>query len=103
MLVRVSIFGEYSILDVPDFVLIFAPRINGRPIFCVGTNWIPCKSMPTEVTPELYRQWIDLAVENNNNMIRIWGGGYYENNEFYEYCDEKGIMLWYVVPCVELA
>lgn len=70
-------------------------RINDRPIFCVGTNWVPCHSLPAVIPNELYKKWIDLAVENNNNMIRIWGGGIYEHDFFYDYCDEKGIMLWH--------
>ena len=70
-------------------------RINNKPIFCVGTNWVPSHSLPPCVTPELYKRWLDLALENNNNMIRVWGGGVYEDDAFYDYCDEKGIMLWH--------
>lgn len=70
-------------------------RINNRPIFCVGTNWIPCHSLPALNSHELYEENLKYAVEGNNNMIRIWGGGIYENDEFYEYCDEKGLMVWH--------
>lgn len=70
-------------------------RINGRPIFCKGTNWVPPLSIYPRVTRELYRKWLDLALENNNNMIRVWGGGMYEDDAFYDYCDEKGIMIWH--------
>lgn len=70
-------------------------RMNNRPIFCCGTNWIPCHSLPALATPELYEQNLKYVVENNNNMIRIWGGGIYEHDAFYEYCDEKGLMVWH--------
>ena len=69
-------------------------RVNNQPIFCMGTNWVPCHTQPALMTPELYRQNLKRAVENNNNMIRIWGGGVYEGDEFYRYCDEQGLMVW---------
>lgn len=71
-------------------------RINNRSVFCVGTNWIPCHSLPALITPELYEKNLSYAVENNNNMIRIWGGGLYEGDAFYDYCDKHGLMVWYV-------
>ena len=70
-------------------------RINNRPSFCVGTNWIPCHSLPALATPDLHENNLNYAIENNNNMIRIWGGGIYEHDAFYEYCDEKGLMVWH--------
>ena len=70
-------------------------RINNRPIFCVGTNWIPCHSLPALATPELYEKNLSYAIENNNNMIRIWGGGIYEHDAFYEYCDKNGLVVWH--------
>lgn len=70
-------------------------RINNRPIFCHGTNWIPCHSLPAMGTPEMYERNLKYALEDNNNMIRIWGGGIYEHDAFYNYCDEHGIMIWH--------
>ena len=70
-------------------------RINDRPIFCVGTNWIPCHSLPALATPDLYEKNLSYAIKNNNNMIRIWGGGIYEHDAFYEYCDKHGLMVWH--------
>lgn len=69
-------------------------RVNNQPIFCMGTNWIPCHTQPALMTPELYRQNLKYAIENNNNMIRVWGGGIYEGDEFYNYCDKHGLMVW---------
>jgi beta-mannosidase len=73
----------------------FFIRINNRPIFCVGTNWIPCHSLPAVAMPKLYEKNLKYAIENNNNMIRIWGGGIYEHDAFYEYCDRHGLMVWH--------
>ena len=70
-------------------------RINNRSIFCLGTNWIPCHSLPALASPELYEKNLNYAVENNNNMLRIWGGGIYEHDAFYDFCDENGLMVWH--------
>lgn len=70
-------------------------RINNRPIFCVGTNWVPCHSLPALAAPDLYEKNLSHAIEHNSNMIRIWGGGLYEHDAFYEYCDKHGLMVWH--------
>ncbi|KAL4241994.1 Beta-mannosidase glycosyl hydrolase [Abortiporus biennis] len=72
----------------------FLFEINNIRIFCGGSNWIPADSFLTTVTPERYRQWLQLLVDGNQNMIRIWGGGIYEADAFYEICDELGILVW---------
>lgn len=69
-------------------------RVNGRPIFAAGSNWIPAGSYPNRVTREDYRQLLSLLVEGGQNMIRVWGGGYYESEHFYDLCDELGILVW---------
>ncbi len=68
--------------------------VNGRPVYCKGANWIPDDAFPHRVTPDRYAKRIDQAVEANMNMLRVWGGGLYESNDFYELCDEKGVMVW---------
>jgi beta-mannosidase len=68
-------------------------RINGVPVFAKGADWIPADNMPTRVTPEILRWYMTRAVECNFNFIRLWGGGYYEEDELFEVCDELGIML----------
>lgn len=69
-------------------------RINGVDIFCGGSCWIPSDSFLTNVTPERLRSWIELMVPANQKMIRVWGGGIYEEDAFYDTCDELGILVW---------
>ena len=68
--------------------------VNGIPVFGKGADVIPFDSFPTRVTTEQYRRVLQSAVDANMNMIRLWGGGYYELEEFYDICDELGIMIW---------
>jgi beta-mannosidase len=68
-------------------------RVNGVPVFAKGADWIPADNMPTRVTPEILRWYVTRAVECNFNFIRLWGGGYYEEDELFDLCDELGIML----------
>jgi len=68
--------------------------VNGIPVFAKGADVIPFDSFPTRVTTAQYRQVLQSAVDANMNMIRHWGGGYYETDEFYNLCDELGIMIW---------
>lgn len=68
--------------------------INGIPVFAKGANWIPADSFPTRITKAKYRQLVSSARDANMNMLRVWGGGIYESDQFYEACDEMGILLW---------
>lgn len=68
--------------------------VNGRPIFSKGANWIPAHSFVTEADQPLYEDLLTSAAEANMNMIRVWGGGIYEKEEFYDLCDEKGLLVW---------
>jgi beta-mannosidase len=68
-------------------------RVNGVPVFVKGADWIPADNMPTRVTPEILRWYMTKAVESNFNFIRLWGGGYYEEDELFDLCDEMGLML----------
>ena len=72
----------------------FAFRVNGKEIFCRGASWIPADALPSRATPELTRKLLQAAVDANMNMIRIWGGGYYEQDWFYDICDELGLLVW---------
>ncbi|KAL2149213.1 hypothetical protein VTH82DRAFT_8561 [Thermothelomyces myriococcoides] len=69
-------------------------RINDVDVFSGGSCWVPADSFLPEISPERYRDWIRLVAEGNQNMVRIWGGGVYEPDVFYEACDELGIMVW---------
>ncbi|KAF9058147.1 glycoside hydrolase family 2 protein [Panaeolus papilionaceus] len=71
--------------------LTFLFEINNIRIFCGGSNWIPADSFLTTMTAERYRAWLQLLVDGNQNMIRIWGGGIYEYDIFYDICD---VLVW---------
>uniref|UniRef100_A0AAX7UEP9 Beta-mannosidase n=1 Tax=Astatotilapia calliptera TaxID=8154 RepID=A0AAX7UEP9_ASTCA len=74
--------------------LSFYFRINGKPIFLKGSNWIPVHSFQDQVTPDVLKNLLQSAVDANMNALRVWGGGVYEQDLFYEICDELGIMVW---------
>ncbi|XP_025729304.1 beta-mannosidase isoform X2 [Callorhinus ursinus] len=73
--------------------LSFYFKINGLPIFLKGSNWIPADSFQDRVTSDLLRLLLQSAVDANMNTLRVWGGGIYEQDEFYRLCDELGIMI----------
>jgi beta-mannosidase len=68
--------------------------VNGVPIFAKGSNWIPADSFPTRITDEHLEKLIRSAAETHQNMLRIWGGGFYEEERFYDLCDRYGILVW---------
>jgi beta-mannosidase len=68
--------------------------VNGRPLFCKGANWIPADSFATRVTPERLEPLIAAAAATHQNMLRCWGGGYYESEAFYDLCDRYGLLIW---------
>jgi beta-mannosidase len=72
----------------------FAFKVNGHEIFCRGANWIPADALPSRATPELTRKLLRAAADANMNMIRVWGGGFYEQDFFYDICDELGLLVW---------
>lgn len=81
----------------------FIFRINGVPIFCKGANWIPADSFLPRVTKKDYDELLDMAVNAHMNMLRVWGGGIYESDLFYQMCDEKGLLIWqdFMFACAE--
>ncbi|KAL1864380.1 hypothetical protein VTK73DRAFT_5943 [Phialemonium thermophilum] len=74
--------------------LTFFFRVNNIPIYSQGTDWIPPDVFLPRMTPARYREWLTWAAEGNQNMIRVWGGGIYEDEVFYQTCDELGILIW---------
>ncbi|MBN2088318.1 glycoside hydrolase family 2 protein [candidate division KSB1 bacterium] len=69
-------------------------ELNGVPIFAKGANYIPNDNFLPRVTPEKYEHIIKSAADANMNMLRVWGGGIYENDIFYNLCDQYGILIW---------
>jgi len=72
----------------------FQFEVNGQPIFAKGANWVPASIFAGSVTGGDYEKLLHAAAQSNINMLRVWGGGYYEASEFYELCDRLGIMVW---------
>lgn len=72
----------------------FGFRVNGVDLFMKGANWIPCNVLPSEVGSGTYQSLLRSAAEANMNMIRVWGGGIYEDERFYDLCDELGLLVW---------
>ena len=68
--------------------------VNGISVFAKGADVIPFDSFPNRVTPEIHRKILQSARNAHMNMVREWGGGYYESDDFYDICDELGIMVW---------
>ncbi|MCA0294653.1 MAG: glycoside hydrolase family 2 protein [Actinobacteria bacterium] len=72
----------------------FGLRINDELVFVRGMDWIPDDCFPSRITPERYRERVQQAKDANVDLLRIWGGGIYEQAAFYEACDELGVMVW---------
>jgi beta-mannosidase len=68
--------------------------LNGVPLFAKGADWIPSDSFINRTTYEDLQFYVEQAKWANMNMLRVWGGGYYESDDFYELCDRNGIMVW---------
>lgn len=68
--------------------------VNGRPVFAKGANWIPAHSFVAGLTRADYRRDLRSAADANMNMVRVWGGGIYESDAFYDLCDELGLLVW---------
>lgn len=72
----------------------FAHVANGVEVFAMGANYIPEDNIFSRITPERTRKLLEDCVEANYNTIRVWGGGYYLDDYFYDICDELGLMVW---------
>ncbi len=71
----------------------FLVLINGTPVYCKGANWVPCEPFPSEESDEKITKLVKMAREMGANMLRVWGGGYFERDSLYSACDREGIML----------
>lgn len=76
----------------------FTFEVNGVPVFARGANWIPNDSFPSRVTRDDYWDQVAVCRDLNMNMLRVWGGGMYESEDFYDACDALGIMVWQDFP-----
>ena len=90
-----SASGSIRLIDEPDEAgRRFAFEVNGREIFCRGANWIPADALFSRTSPEKTEALLQSAVDAHMNMIRVWGGGFYEADWFYDICDRLGLMVW---------
>lgn len=82
----------------------FALKVNGVKIFAKGSNWVPADCMTGRISEEKYKSLLLAAKDANFNMLRVWGGGIYEKDCFYDYCDRFGIMIWqdFMFACSEI-
>ncbi|GAA4916529.1 glycoside hydrolase family 2 protein [Streptomonospora salina] len=72
----------------------FTVTVNGRPVAVKGANWIPDDHFLTRITREHLQRRVDQALGAHMNMLRVWGGGIYETEDFYDVCDERGVLVW---------
>ncbi|GAA2729635.1 glycoside hydrolase family 2 protein [Streptomyces nogalater] len=72
----------------------FTLVVNGVRLFARGVNWIPDDAFPSRITPERYRTRLTQAADAGVDLVRVWGGGIYEDEAFYDACDELGLMVW---------
>lgn len=88
-------FRKGELVQQPDDIgKTFFFRINGVDVFCGGSDWIPADSFTPRVTAEKYCKWLEMMIDGYQVMIRIWGGGIWEEDIFYDLCDELGVLVW---------
>ena len=88
-------FRTLELRQKPDeFGKSFEFIVNGIPVFGHGANWIPADIFPTRITKEKYKKLLGSLRDANMNMVRVWGGGIYEDDYYYDQADEMGILVW---------
>ena len=86
---------KIELIDEPDSIgFSFFFKVNNQPVFIKGANYIPQDMLLPRVTNQQYKELLLKAAQANMNMLRVWGGGIYEKDIFYNYCDQMGIMVW---------
>ena len=73
----------------------FTIKVNNRPVFTKGGNWVPADMIYSSVDSKRIKKLVDMAVDANFNILRIWGGGLFAGNELLRLCDEKGVLVWH--------
>lgn len=100
-------YRSVKVVEEPkdDMLIGYQLQVNGVDVFVKGSNWIPVECFTGEITDDKYRRLVELAQKGNFNMLRVWGGGIYEKDIFYDICDESGIMVWQdmMLACAEIA
>ncbi len=91
---RIGIRTLELVREEDEYGTSFYFKLNGHPVFMKGANNIPNDIFIPRVTDDNYRKMIETARESNMNMLRVWGGGIYEEDIFYDLCDENGILVW---------
>jgi beta-mannosidase len=84
--------------DEDEFGRSFRFQINGQPLWAVGANWIPDHSFPSQVRTPALRERLEAAASAGCNLLRVWGGGVYESDQFFDLCDELGLLVWQDFP-----
>lgn len=92
--VRFGIKTSEIVMEADEWGTSHVVKVNGRPIFCKGGDYIPQDIFPARVTDADLRRMVDVMARSNFNMVRVWGGGYYPDEAFFDACDEQGIMVW---------
>ncbi|MEI6347927.1 MAG: glycoside hydrolase family 2 protein [Bacteroidota bacterium] len=88
-------FRNINLVQTPDSIgRSFYFEVNGQPVFAKGANWTPIGIFKNENSPQKYRKLLTMAHNAGYNMLRVWGGGGYEDDIFYDLCDSLGIMVW---------
>lgn len=95
---RVGLRRLALVKEKDEFGESFRFEVNGRRMWCLGANWIPAHSFPSCVTRSRLREHLARAADMQMNMLRVWGGGLYESDDFYDTCDELGILVWQDFP-----
>jgi beta-mannosidase len=87
----------------PESGTYFVLEINRKPIFCKGGNFVPADLIVSRIDRDRYATLVDRALESNFNMLRVWGGGLYESDAFYDLCDARGVMVWqeFIFACAK--
>lgn len=89
---RKSELVQDPVKDQPGTSFFF--KINNIPIFCGGSDWIPADNFIPRISKQKYYDWVKLVADGNQFMIRVWGGGIFEEQAFYDACDELGVLVW---------
>ncbi|NKE60290.1 glycoside hydrolase family 2 protein [Lentzea sp. PSKA42] len=92
-------FRTITVDTTPDEIgTPFTVVVNDKPVFVKGANWIPDDHFLTRITRDRLAQRVDQAVAAHVNLLRVWGGGIYESDDFYDVCDERGVLVWQDFP-----